>query len=201
MAATVKVYQLCKGADGGAGAEENEITTSTRLQTKDQFVPTDTSFPIPIPTSGFKYSYWIHVYLKITVAPSVKINNIRFYSDGAIGWNFGTGGELRRGNRDTGDIGCPMDSEYDVATGTEGDTGHTIEDGTNGHDYYNAQTIKTKNVKDDTVGSPATVDSSDHTTTGKCKAVVLQVKVDTAANGAVQGEQTDETLTFKYDEI
>lgn len=199
MAATVKVYQGYGGSDGSP--TESEITSSTRLQTKDQFAPTDTSYPIPIPTSGFKYSMWIHVYLKITVAPSVKINNIRFYSDGTIGWNFGSGGELRRGHRDAGDQGCPMDTEYDLATGTDGDTGDEIEDAVDGHGYYNEQTTKTSNVASDTVGSPATVDSTDHTTTGKCKAVVLQVKVDTAANGAVQGEQTDETLTFKFDEI
>lgn len=197
MVATVGVYQATGGSDGSP-ADENEITTSTRLQTKDQFAPTDTTYPIPIPTADFNYSYWTHIYLKITVAPSVKINNIRFYSDGAIGWNYGTGGELRRGNRDSGDHGCPMDTEYDVATGTEGTTGHSIEDGSNGHGYYNAQTAKTADVASDTEGSPATIDSTDHTTTGKCKAVVLQVKVDT---DAVQGEQTDETLSFKYDEI
>lgn len=197
MVATVGVYQATGGSDG-APATESEITTSTRLQTKDQFAPADTAYPIPIPTSGFKYSFWVHIYLKITVAPSVKINNIRFYSDGAIGWNYGTSGELRRGNRDTGDVGCPMDTEYDVATGTDGDTGDPIEDATNGHGYYNLQTTKTKNVANDTSASPAIVDSTDHTTTGKCKAVVLQVKVDT---DATQGEQADETLTLKYDEI
>jgi hypothetical protein len=197
MVATVGVYQSTGGSDGTPGAE-TEITSSTRLQTKDQFAPNDTDYPIPIPSSGFKYSFWAHVYLKITVAPSVKINNIRFYSDGTIGWNFGTNGELRRGNRDSGDVGCPMDSEYDVATGSEGDSGHTIEDGTNGHDYYNGQTTPTADVTNDTEALPTTVDSTDHTTTGKCKAVVFQVKV---ASDATQGEQNDETLTFKYDEI
>jgi len=197
MVATVIVEQASGGSDGTPGSED-EVATSTRLQTKDQFAITDTTYPIPIPESGFNYSYWIHVYLNITGAPSVKINNVRFYSDGAIGWNFGTDGELRRGNMDAGDKGAPMDTEYDVATGTEGTTGHEIGDVTNGHDYYNAQTTKTADVASDTEGSPATIDSTDHTTTGKCKAVVLQVKVDA---DAVQGEQTDETLTFKYDEI
>jgi hypothetical protein len=197
MPATVGVYQATGGTDGSPGSE-NEITTSTRLQTKDQFAPTDTGYPIPIPTSGFKYSYWVHIYLKILTAPSVKINNIRFYSDGSINWNYGTGGELRRGNRDTGDHGCPMDTNYNVATGVEGDSGDPIEDATNGHSYYNTQTTKTANVANDTESAPAIIDSTDHTTTGKCKAVVLQVKV---ASDATQGEQPDETLTFKYDEI
>ena len=197
MVATVAVYQAYGGSDGSP-AGESEITASTRLQTKDQFAPSDTSYPIPIPTSGYNYSYWIHVYLKITGGTFTKINNIRFYSDGAIGWNYGTSGELRRGNRDSGDNGAPMDTEYDVATGTQGTTGHDIEDGTNGHDYFNTQTAKTSNVASDTSGSPAIIDSTDHTEQGKCKAVVLQVKVDT---DATQGEQADETLTFKYDEI
>jgi len=197
LVATVGVYQ-CNGGSDGAPGNENEITASTRLQTKDQFAPTDTTYPIPIPTSGYKYSFWVHVYLKITGGTFTKINNVRFYSDGSIGWTFGTNGELRRGNRDSGDKGCPMDTEYDVATGTDGDTGDSIEDGANGHGYYNTQTVKTANVANDTEGSPATIDSTDHTGTGKCKAVVVQVRV---ATNATQGEQTDETLTMKYDEI
>ena len=200
MVATVIVEQATGGSDG-TPANEDEITGSTRLQTADQFAPTDTTYPIPIPTAGFNYSYWIHVYLNITGGTFTQINDVRFYSDGSIDWDFGSGGELRRGNRDSGDQGAPMDTEYDVATGTQGTSGDEIEHATNGHDYYNGQTTKTANVESDTEGSPATIDSTDHTGTGKCKAVVLQVKLDTAGNGAVQGEQTDETLTFKYAEI
>jgi len=197
MVATVGVYQLTGGADGGAGATENEIATSTRLQTKDQFVIDDTTYPVPIPSSDFNYSYWIHVYLKITGGTFSKINNVKFWCDGTIGWDFGTNGELRMGNRDSGDKGAPMDTEYDVATGTEGTTGDEIEHVTNGHDYYNGQTTKTVDVETHDSANKATLDSSDHTVTGKCKAVVLQVKVDT---NATQGEQTDETLTMSYDE-
>jgi hypothetical protein len=196
MVATVLVYQGYGGSDGAPS--EAEITASTRLQTKDQFSPTDTTYPIPIPTSGFNYSYWIHVYLKITGGTFTKINNIKFWGDGTLGWNVGTNGELRLGNRDTGDIGCPMDTEYDLATGTESTTGDTIEDATNGHGYYNAQTTKTRSFTYWTSANKATVDSSDHTAAGKCKSVVLQAKV---ATDATQGEQTDETLTFSYDEI
>jgi len=196
MVATVNVQQAVGGSDGSPGSYSN-VTANTRLQTKDQFAPADTSYPIPIPTSVFKYSYWIHVCLDLSGA-FTKINNVRFYSDDTIGWNFGAGGELRRGNRDSGDHGCPMPTECDVATGTEADTGDAIEDETNGHNYYNAQTTPTANVASDTEASPALIDSIDHTAAGKTKAVVLQCKV---ANDAVQGEQADETLGFKYDEI
>ena len=196
MVATVNVQQAVGGSDGSPGTYNN-ITSSTRLQTKDQFAPTDTAYPVPIPSSGFSYSYWIHVCLDLS-GTFTTVNNVRFYSDGDIGWNFGTGGELRRGNRDSGDHGCPMDSEYDLATGTEASTGDTIEDAALGHGYYNGQTTSTANVSSDTEGSPAVIDSTDHTVAGKTKAVVLQCKV---ANDAVQGEQADETLSFKYDEI
>lgn len=200
MVATIGIYQAYGGTDANPASESTDLSSaSTRLQTKDQFAATDTTYPIPIPASGqFNYSYWIHVYLKITGGSFTKVNNVRFYSDGAIGWNYGTGGALNRGNRDSGDKGAPMNTEYDVATGTEGTTGYEIGVVTNGHDYFNAQTTKTASVQSDTSGSPATIDSTDHTTTGMCKAVVLQVKV---ASDATQGEQTDETLTFKYDEI
>jgi hypothetical protein len=195
MVATVNVQQAVGGSDGSPGTYNN-ITTSTRLQTKDQFAPADTSYPIPIPVSGFSYSYWIHVCLDLS-GSFTTINNVRFYSDGSIGWSFGTGGELRRGNRDSGDHGCPM-AEYDLATGTEASSGDALEDETLGHGYYNSQTTPTANVNSDTDGSPAVIDSTDHTSAGKTKAVVLQCKV---ANDAVQGEQADETLSFKYDEI
>ncbi len=196
MVATVNVQQAVGGSDGSPDTYNN-VATSTRLQTKDQFAPADISYPIPIPVSGFKYSYWIHVCLDLA-GTFTTINNVRFYSDGTVGWNFGTGGELRRGNRDSGDHGCPLPSEYDLATGTEGDTGDSIEDGSNGHGYYNGQTTPTANVANDTEASPATIDLTDHTSAEKTKAVVLQCRV---ANDAVQGEQADETLSFKYDEI
>jgi hypothetical protein len=196
MVATVNVQQAVGGSDGSPGTYNN-ITTSTRLQTKDQFAPSDISYPVPIPQSGFSYSYWIHVCLDLS-GTFATINNVRFYSDGSIGWSFGTGGELRRGNRDSGDHGCPMDSEYNLATGTEASTGDSVEDETLGHGYYNSQTTPIVDVSNDTEGSPAVVDSADHNGAGKTKAVVLQCKV---ASDAVQGEQSDETLSFKYDEI
>lgn len=192
MVATVQVCQAYGGSDGSP-TEQADIS-ALRFHTKDQYNPTDTGYPIPIPTSGHKHSYWVHIYLKITVAPSTKINNIR-HSCPTIDWSLGTGGQLRRGNRDSGDHGAPMDTEYDVATGTVGDDGHTIEDGPNGHDYYNAQTTKVANHSGE---SNIVIDSTDHTTTGKCKAIVMQVKVGV---GATQGEASDKTLTWKYDEI
>lgn len=202
VVADVGVYQLTGGADGGGGASENEVATSTRLQTKDQFDITDIDYPIPIPSAGFNYSYWIHVYLKIEdIQDATQINNIQLFCDSSIDWSFGAGGELRIGNRDAGDIGCPMDASYEVATGTEGTTGKSIEDGADGHTYYSGQTVKTKDIEDWVTGARATIDSTNHTIAEKTQAAVLQVKLDTAGNGSVQGLQADETITFAYDEI
>ena len=202
MVATVGVYQLTVGADGGGGSVEDEIVTSTRLQTQDDFDITNLTHPIPIPSAGFNYSFWIHVYLKITAVDGMtQINNIQLFCDGSIDWTFGAGGELRIGQRDAGDHGCPMDASYEVATGTIGTTGHTIEDGANGHTYYNGQTPPILDIENYVTGARCTIDSTNHVGVGKAKAAVLQVKLDTVANGAVQGLQADETLTFAYDEI
>ena len=202
MVATVIVEQLTVGADGGGGSAANEVATSTRFQTRDIFDITDLDDPIPIPSAGFNYSFWIHVYLRITVAGGMtRINNIQLFCDGGIGYTYGAGGELRLGQRDAGDHGCPMDASYEVATGTIGTTGHTIEDGANGHTYYNGQTPAILDIENYVTGARATIDSTNHGGVGKAKAAVMQVKLDTLGNGAVQGLQADETLTYAYDEI
>lgn len=198
MVATVNIRQGYGGSDGSPSEGPGAGDVDLRFHTADQYAPTDDTKPIPIAASGYKYSYWVHIYLKITGGTFTKINNIRHYCDGGIGWSLGTDGEVRRGNRDAGDKGCPMDTEYDLATGTPGDTGDEIEHATNGHGYYNGQTTKTADLEGDTVGSPALIDSTDHTTTEKCKAVVLQVLVD---DDATRGTKVNETFSWKYDEI
>ena len=51
VVADVGVYQLTVGADGGGGSVEDEIVTSTRLQTQDDFDITNLTHPIPIPAA------------------------------------------------------------------------------------------------------------------------------------------------------
>lgn len=202
VVADVGVYQLTVGADGGGGSVEDEVVTSTRLQTQDDFDITNLTHPIPIPAAGFNYSFWIHVYLKIeNIQDATQINNVQLFCDGAIGWSFGAGGMLMIGQRDAGDHGCPMDAEYDVATGTVSTTGHYIGDGANGHGYYLGQTPPIIDIEGFVTGARCTIDSTNHAIAEKCKAAVLQVKLDTVANGAVQGLQADETITLAYDEI
>lgn len=197
MPATVVVQEVT----GPAGNKTyTTITNRVRLFTADQATDQGSpqlSYPIPIPDSGFNYSYWKHICLYVT-GTFTKVDNIRHYSDGAIGWSLGTGGELRRGNRDSGDIGVPLDTDYAQATGTPGVSGDPIEDATNGHPYYKTQTTPVVNVANDTSSNPALVDSTGLTSAGRSKAIVLQVKV---ASNASSGVQPAETMTWKYDVI
>ena len=186
MAATVDVQEA-----NGAGPSYNTVT-SARFCTSDDYNPGSNN-PIPIPPSGVNYSYWKHLCLQFT-GTFTQVSNIRHYCDGTIGWTLGTSGAVRRGNRDSGDHGCPSGS-YDQATGTPGTTGDDIET----HTYYSGQTTKSANITGDTSGSPATIDSNTYTTPNdRCYFIVLQVTVD---NDATQGAQTPETFTWLYDEI
>lgn len=156
------------------------------------------NYPIPIPTSGFNYSYWKSHCLDLS-GTFTKINNIKWYSQGNPTWTFGTGGEVRVGIRDSGDNGCPNGS-YAPAIGTVDVSGVPIE-AVNGHPYYRTQGTPTAKIGNYTISTPLIVDTTDYTSASKTKHVVTQVKVDTAANGASQGEQSDITLTFQWDEI
>jgi len=188
-AATVDVVE-------GNGAEVTwTVKTAIRYCTVDEHEP-GLNNPVPIPESGYNYSYWKSLALSLT-ASFTKIDNIRLYSDGTIDWNFGSGGQLGLGVKDSGDHGCP-DGSYQAATGTQGTSGHRIEDS---HPYYSGETTKVCDIDSFVSASPATIDSDSYTAAGRTKHAVLQAKLDTAANGAAQGSQSAETLVWKYDEI
>jgi hypothetical protein len=203
----------------GATATFQTVTNRSRLFTIDQFTAQDTpqlDHPVPIPTSGFHYSYWRTICLDIS-GTFTQVTNIRHYASGACGWTFGSGGQLRRGNRDANDIGVGVDTanghtnNYQQAGGVgsghgEGTSGDEIEATTpnGGHTFYNAQTTPVTDLTLDGSGSPPVVDSTSITAAGKSKAIVIQVKVDTATNGAASGIQSypsGYTLTWEYDVI
>lgn len=205
MAAVIVVQEVT----GSSGSKTfTTITNRVRLFTTDQATDQATpqiTYPIPIPASDFNYSFWKHVCLDVS-STFTSVSNIRHYSDGAIGWNFGSGGQLMRGNRDSGDIGVGVDTAnshsdgYVQATGSTSVApyGDTI---AASHTFYAGQTTPTADVASDTSASPATIEVGSLTEAGKSKAIVFQVKVDTAANGATSGVQTAETMTWKYDVI
>lgn len=195
LAATVVVKEA-----NGAGPTYTTVSVASpsRFCTDDQVNP-GASYPCVIPTSAFNYSYWKHFCLDIS-GTFTKINNVRWYTDGTINWDLGTGGMVMIAKRDSGDHGCPVAS-YQQAAGVQGTSGYYLKDATNGHAYYKGQTVNPANVTTYVSGSPILIDSTDHTVAEKTKSAVLQVKIDTAGNGAVQGEKADETFTFMYDEI
>lgn len=208
MVATVIIEEANGGSDGspsskvrvdGQGAGDGGgigVGTDVRFSTTDAYNPL-TTYPCIIPSSGQNYSYWKHLYLDIS-GTFTTVNNIRFYTDGTSGWTCGTGGGLYVGLRDSGDHGCPMDASYNVATGTQGTTGDWMDHGVNGHSYYNGQTISPALASDYTSGATLDIDSTSYSSADESDAVVLQVQLET---NATQGTQTDETLTFLYDEI
>jgi len=190
MAATVNTEVWTGGSDGSP----NKTDASTiRFRTDDSPTTIDTTNPLVIPDSGENYSFWVHLAINWSGTYD-EISNIRFHTDGSIGYSLGTGGQLRRGNQDSGDNGVD-ESNYEVASGTVGTTGDSIE---STYSFYSGQTTPVVNAENDTSGSPATIDSTTYTTDGSSKAVVLQPSVDTDASSGVQ---SDETLTILYDEI
>jgi len=197
MVATATVYEIT----GASGSKTyTSITNRVRLFSADQATnqgTPQTTNPVVIPASNYNYSYWKAVCLLLS-GSGFTVSNIRHYSNGDVTstWQMGTSGRLQRGNRDTGDKGCP-DGDYAQAGGTVGTTGYDIADPTNGHWYFKGQTTSEADVNSDTSGSPATIDSATYTTVSYTNHVVLQVRI---TNNATQGTQTAVTLTWMYDE-
>ena len=190
MAATVEIETWT----GGSTGSPNKTTAADfRYRTDDSPTTKDRTNPLVKPDSGQNYSFWQHTALAIS-GTFDEVSNIRFFTDGTIGFTLGTAGLVQRGNRDSGDQGCP-EASYEPATGTTGTTGDDL--ATN-HGYYSGQTTSTADVANDTSGSPAQIDSSTYTAATSSYAVVTQAVVDA---DATSGVQADETFTFRYDEI
>ena len=192
MAATVTI----KEANGATPTWSTR--TSIRFSTADVAVP-GLNYPLSIPKTGFRYSYWKTLCLEVAGDFSV-ISNVNIFSDGNIGYTVGTGGALLIGTKDTGDSGLPI-ADYDQADGEEGISGYAMGDAVTGHAVYKGAGYTVKDIELYTSGAPLLVDSDEHVAAGKVKAIVLQVKCDTVVNGALPGVQTAETLVFQYDEI
>lgn len=192
MVASVSIFEWT----GTVAARTNTNLTSARYSLADSPTP-GIGNPLVIPTTGVNYSFWKHHCLNLWPT-FTQIDNIRWYTDGAIGWNVGTAsGFLYVGVRASGDIGCPV-SGYVNASGST-TTGVWL---LSGHSYYHQVTAEISggliNAATYVVGSPATVDSTAYQTSCFTKALVTQIAVATTAT---QGTQTAEEVTFRYDEI
>ncbi len=146
--------------------------------------PTNGSnYPIPVPSSGTNYSYWVVTRLQAQSAPSTSITNIKWYTDGTN--SLGTGVSLNVAK-------C---SAYVQATGTQGTTGNQLTSA----NYSSALTPSVAvNAFQYTSASPLTVAGSIGSTTGDFgDFVIYQVAV---ANNASPGVTAAETITWQYDE-
>lgn len=164
----------------GAGPS-NATAANVRFNTTDDNVQ-DTTQPMVVPAAGTNYSYWKSVYLNVTGAADNDVDNVRFFSDGTIGW--GTGVTLNVGDQTT--------STYVQATGTDGTTGDEVV-------ANHSQISSVTDAASLTSGSPLAVsDTNIGTGTGIASDyVVMQVAV---ASTAGPGTLSAETLTWRVDE-
>ena len=144
----------------------------------------DTGNPVPIPGAGTNYSYWKHIYLRCTTAPSVQCDNFKFYSDGAA---MDTGTLIKVSTNEVDN-----DTEYDQAdTASEMVANHTgvttsadVNNYTSGGSQLSMTVVPGDNIID------AVSEETDY--------LVFQLEVGTTAS---PGQMTSKTMTIQYDEI
>jgi hypothetical protein len=156
----------------GASAGTPTTATNVRFKTADDCTQ-DTNNPMVKPAAGSNYSYKKTIYLNADSTPSSIINNIKLFSDGALGWTGVT-------------VGVKAATSYAQATGTPGTTGDSL--------------AGTSDLFTYTTGSPlALTGTISNPSTGKVSQYVeMQAVVSTSA---VAGALAAETITFRYDEV
>ena len=153
----------------------------------------DNNSPIAIPSAVTNYGYAKSSYLYCDSAPSLQIDNVNFYTDGANG--LGTGVSMVVGNEmPTHNSGAT--TGYIVATGTPGTTGNEITT------FYTGITAVT-DVFTYTSGSPKSVSISEagsiiNAIGETTNYLVFQF---TVASTSSPGATANETGTLEFDEI
>ena len=168
MAATISVQEV-----NGGGAGTPSTVTAAVLCTADETAP-GTNHPMVKPAAGTNRSYWKHFYLNADTSPTGTINNIKWYTDGTIGWTGIT-------------LFAATDATYTPATGTESTTGD---------DYSHTALADASGL---TSAAPLSVPGTiSNPTTGKISEyVIVQADLSTSAVG---GALAAETVTWRYDE-
>ena len=140
----------------------------------------NTSSRLIIPTSNREYSFGKWIRLEISVVPSVDIDNLRAYSDGANGWGVGVKGwYATRGVFKNPAIPTETD---DPPKGPDTTANMT--------DFFSL--ISTAAADMDAINTGPFTSTGD---IGDFLALVMEVETS-----AVQGATPTETLTFAYDE-
>ncbi|MCH7561882.1 MAG: hypothetical protein IIC67_11065, partial [Thaumarchaeota archaeon] len=147
----------------------------------------DSSDPMPITTATTEFSRWKQIYLKCSNAPDTQVDNIRFFTDGG---GFGTGISVDVADEfPTHNSGAT--TGYDVSDANAVMTTHTdITTVTDAFSFTSGSPLSGPSISEAGSIINATGETTDY--------LVLQMKViDTASPGNL----TDETFTFRYDEI
>jgi len=98
-----------KAAYGATPTYSSDLASGQfKFRSDDDPTNTDNTAPILKPDSGTYYSYWVHLCLEFT-GTFTQYTNVKLYSDGTNSW--GTGVDILVGLRDSGDAGCPSETE------------------------------------------------------------------------------------------
>lgn len=188
MAAVFDVFLDTGGTDNNPGVETDiDALGPPALRFKQADDPTiDANDPMPIPAAGSEYSRWKQIYLKCSTAPSTKVDNVKFYTDGGgfgtgITVNVGDGAQVHNSGATTG---------YDVSDANETMTNHTDVAAVTDAFSFTSGAPRTCTISEAT----SQIDAIDETT----DYLVLQMIVD---NTASPGDLANETFTWQYDEI
>ncbi len=194
MVAIVATFFDNQGVDGTPANQDDTSgfgPPNVRFKTADDSL-IDANDPIPIPVAGTNFSFWKHLYLRVTGGTFTQIDNVKFFTDGT---NFGTGIVTSVGDQNPINNSLSQAS-YILAVGTVGTTGTEMIVG------HSGITSKT-DAFTFTSGSPRTVTISEvggiiNATGERTDYNVFQMAVD---NTAGPGDLVDETWTYQFDEI
>ncbi len=186
MAATVTIRRWTGTAAAPVKTDVTAIVS--RYSTSDNHYTSGTTNPIPVPSTGTNYSYWVSYRLSIDVTPVTTVNNLKFYTDGASSSPAGVTWLCQSAN-----VGA--DAGYREATGTIGTTGLVL-DATN-HTGLTAAPVDPFTF---TAASPKTLTGTmSNPTTGDVGDFVV-VQMGVASTVASTGAVTAETFSFVFDE-
>ncbi len=192
MAATFNVICDIGGSDGSPGSSPvlDALGPPNLIFKRADNVTVDSVLPNIRVAGQTKYSRWRSIYLKCTGAPTLQVNNVRFYGDGAAG--FGTGRTLSVG------LQFPthtllLTTGYEVA-GTDDEelvAGHGgITTKGDAFSYTSAAPLTGPSITETGNLINAINETTDY--------LLLQLAIiDTSATGTLDNK----TLTFLYDEI
>lgn len=179
MVATVLIREW--NGSSAAPVQTSKQGGTIRFKSADNAV-VNTSSRLIIPTlaSSQLYSFQKWVRLEISVVPSVDIDNLRAYSDGASGWGVGVKGWYRQ--RSTYETPVAPATADDPPKGP-GSTVDMI-------DFFTAISTASADMDAGNAGPFTTTGDI-----GDWLALVME-----AESSAVQGQTPTEPLTFAYDE-